>query len=187
MIAAVITVESGGDPTAWNSGSDARGLMQILHGPFDPGQNIDVGSSMLAGFKQEFGSWTLALAAYNAGPGAVTEYGGVPPYQETQDYVVIVQYYYREYSNQPLPANARSAFHRTLKKFHKLAPKLKHLRVKKHHVQHVKTTDPGRLALPDGCDPSSPCRARNLPHPIQDPLWPLGGSDPLPLVQPIGP
>ena len=49
---------------------------------------------MLANFKREFGSWKLALAAYNAGPGTVIKYGGVPPYQETQDYVVMVPYLY---------------------------------------------------------------------------------------------
>ena len=43
---------------------------------------------------REFGSWKLTLAAYNAGPGTVIKYGGVPPYQETQDYVVMVPYLY---------------------------------------------------------------------------------------------
>jgi hypothetical protein len=184
MVAAVITVESGGDPLAWNSGSDARGLMQILHGPWDPSQNIDVGTSMLAGFKQEFHSWTLALAAYNAGPGAVQQYGGVPPYPETENYVVIVQYLFRKYSNQPLTRSAQAAYRRSVHRFTRLAPHLKHLRAHRPR-RHVVAAPPGRNALPDGCDPSAPCRPRNLPRPIVDPFWPLGGSpDPLPLVQP---
>lgn len=178
MIAAVMTVESGGDPLAWNPASDARGLMQILHGPWDPSQNIDVGAAMLSGFKQEFGSWKLALAAYNAGPGAVVSYGGVPPYQETEDYVVVVQYLYERYSNQRLSGSLATAFARTRRGLQRLGPRIRHLKP-------APVRAPGRLAIPDGCDPSSPCRPRNLPHPISDPFWPLGGSsDPLPQVRP---
>ncbi len=179
MIAAVMTVESGGDPLAWNSGSDARGLMQILHGPWDPAKNVDVGASMLAGFKQEFGTWRLALAAYNAGPGAVNSYGGVPPYQETQDYVVVVQYLYERYSKHPLSAGARNAFQRSVQRFRRHH----HL----HHLHpHVSTRPPrGQLAIPDGCDPSGGCRPMASKDPVADPLWPLGGSsDPLPAVIP---
>jgi hypothetical protein len=178
MIAAVMTVESGGDPLAWNPGSDARGLMQILHGPWDPSANIDVGSSMLAGFYQEFGGWKLALAAYNAGPGAVNEYGGVPPYQETEDYVVLVQYLYDKYSNQPLSAANRGKVQEAKQAFRKL-----------HVIKHLKGTqgfkNPGRNAIPDGCVPGQPCQPRNIPQPLEDPFWPLGGSpDPLTVVQP---
>lgn len=187
MVAAVITVESGGDPTAWNSGSDARGLMQVLHGPWDPAKNIDVGVSMLAGFKQEFGSWTLTLAAYNAGPGAVQEYGGVPPFHETQDYVVVVQYLYEKYSDQPLTSSSRAKYIRSYKHLQHLRPHLKHLKAHKkvrsssHNHKYV----PGENVLPDGCDPSSPCRPRNIPDPISDPFWPLNTSpDPLPVVKP---
>jgi len=185
MIAAVMTNESEGDPTAWNAASDARGLMQILHGPWNPEDNIDVGAAMLAGFKQEFGSWTLALAAYDAGPGAVTEYGGIPPYPETEAYVVIVQYLYREYSNQILSASARTEFRRSLQRYRGSTPTLVIIKLvfTKLRKGQVRTRKPGKLALPDGCDPSSPCRPRNLPHPISDPFWPLGGSaDPLPPV-----
>lgn len=94
LIAAVITQESGGDPTAV-SPADCLGLMQASPGKFDPGQNafdpltnIEVGSRYLAAMLQEFhGNVQLALAAYNAGPGAVLEYGGIPPYPETMQYV----------------------------------------------------------------------------------------------------
>jgi len=191
MIAAVMTVESEGDPLAWSS-ADARGLMQILHGPWDPAANINLGASMLAGYYQEFGSWKLALAAYNAGPGAVMSYGGVPPFQETQDYVVLVRYLYREYSHHRLSAGDRSAFSRSLSSFKRL-----------HHVRHLKAGSnhrhpqhggwgqlgaPGQVAIPDGCDPSTGCRkppALLPPPPVADPLWPLGGSiDPLGVVSP---
>lgn len=87
--------ESGGSDTATSS-ADAVGRLQI-HLPShpevtreqaqDPDFNMNWGMHHLAGLKHEFGSWRLALAAYNAGSGAVKKYGGVPPYQETQDYV----------------------------------------------------------------------------------------------------
>ena len=58
--------------------------------PFDPDQAIPAAAGLLAGHMRAFGSASLALAAYNAGPGAVRRYGGVPPYAETQAYVVKV-------------------------------------------------------------------------------------------------
>lgn len=54
---------------------------------FDPYENIMGGAKLLRDNIKSFGSVPLALAAYNAGPGAVKKYGGVPPYKETQDYV----------------------------------------------------------------------------------------------------
>jgi soluble lytic murein transglycosylase-like protein len=56
--------------------------------PFDPAQAISGAAQLLAGYLQTYGgSLPLALAAYNAGPGAVARYGGVPPYPQTQAYV----------------------------------------------------------------------------------------------------
>jgi cell wall-associated NlpC family hydrolase len=90
-----IMAESGGNPAA-KSPSGALGMMQLMPGtarglgvenPLNPHENIMGGAKYLAEQKQKFGSWRLALAAYNAGPGAVAKYGGVPPYAETQDYV----------------------------------------------------------------------------------------------------
>lgn len=90
-----IMAESGGNPTA-RSQAGAMGLMQLMPStarglgvsdPFNPQQNIMGGAKYLADQYAKFGSWSKALAAYNAGPGAVVKYGGVPPFAETQDYV----------------------------------------------------------------------------------------------------
>ncbi len=63
----------------------ARGIG--LRDPFDPAQAIPAAARLLGGHVREFGSLPLALAAYNAGAGAVRRYGGIPPYRETQAYV----------------------------------------------------------------------------------------------------
>jgi soluble lytic murein transglycosylase-like protein len=99
LLAAVAHVESGGNPNAV-SPAGAEGLMQLMPGtanslgvdPFNPTQAVDGAARMLSGLLTKYnGSLSLALAAYNAGPGAVDQYGGVPPYAETQAYVVKVQ------------------------------------------------------------------------------------------------
>ena len=83
----------------WNraalSPKGAIGLAQLMPDtardlrvdPHDPAQNLEGGARYLRDQFQTFGSWELALAAYNAGPGAVQQYGGIPPYRETQNYV----------------------------------------------------------------------------------------------------
>jgi soluble lytic murein transglycosylase-like protein len=94
LLAAVAKVESGFNPRAV-SHAGAQGLMQLMPGtakglgvdPFDPAQAIEGAARLIASYQQQFGSTDLALAAYNAGPGAVSRYGGVPPYAETQRYV----------------------------------------------------------------------------------------------------
>ena len=97
IVTAVAWTESGFNPRA-TSGAGAIGLMQLMPGtaaglgvnPHDPAQNVRGGARYLADQLERFGSLDLALAAYNAGPGAVTKHGGIPPYAETQRYVATV-------------------------------------------------------------------------------------------------
>ncbi|QGG96988.1 transglycosylase SLT domain-containing protein [Actinomarinicola tropica] len=97
ILSAVARVESGYDPTAV-SPAGARGLMQFMPAtaagmgidPMDPAQAIDGAARYLTSQLRDFGSLELALAAYNAGPGAVRRHGGIPPYAETQNYVTKV-------------------------------------------------------------------------------------------------
>jgi len=94
LLAAVAQTESGGRADAV-SPAGARGLMQIMPGtakelgvdPMVPAQAVDGAARLLADHLESFGSVDLALAAYNAGPGAVRRHDGVPPYAETQNYV----------------------------------------------------------------------------------------------------
>jgi soluble lytic murein transglycosylase-like protein len=86
----------------WNSAAlshkGAIGLAQLMPDtaallrvdPNDPAQNLDGGARYLRMMYERFGSWKLALAAYNAGPGAVETHGGVPPFTETRNYVAII-------------------------------------------------------------------------------------------------
>lgn len=88
-----------GAESSWNQGAvspkGATGLGQLMPGtarelgvdPTDPLQNIEGSARYLSQQYNEFGEWPLALAAYNAGPGAVRKHGGIPPYAETQAYV----------------------------------------------------------------------------------------------------
>ena len=94
LLKAVAKAESGFDASA-RSDAGAIGLMQLMPGtarelgvdPKQPGQAVDGAARLLKKHLTTFGSVPLALAAYNAGPGAVRKYGGIPPYSETQTYV----------------------------------------------------------------------------------------------------
>jgi len=97
LLAAVAQTESGFNPRAV-SGAGARGLMQLMPAtarglkvdPSNAAEAVDGAARLLAQNQRSFGSTTLALAAYNAGAGAVTRYHGVPPYAETRSYVTKV-------------------------------------------------------------------------------------------------
>jgi peptidoglycan DL-endopeptidase CwlO len=94
LLAAVASKESNFDSRAV-SPAGAQGLMQFMPAtaaglgvnPLDPASAIDGAARYLSGLTRQFGSTDLALAAYNAGPGTVRKYGGIPPYPETQNYV----------------------------------------------------------------------------------------------------
>tara|TARA_R100000750_G_scaffold21648_1_gene14229 strand:+ start:433 stop:1047 length:615 start_codon:yes stop_codon:yes gene_type:complete len=90
----LVMQESRFNPNA-KSHKGAIGLAQLMPGtaallgvnPNDPQQNLEGGARYLKQQYAKFGTWRLALAAYNAGPGAVIKHGGVPPYRETKNYV----------------------------------------------------------------------------------------------------
>jgi hypothetical protein len=86
FVAAVIMTESSGDPNAV-SPKNAVGLMQVLDGPTDPDANIGEGTAIIGKWLKHYGSVELAIAAYNAGPGNVSKYGGVPPFPETRQHI----------------------------------------------------------------------------------------------------
>jgi soluble lytic murein transglycosylase-like protein len=109
LVKAVIANESGFDANA-TSRVGAQGLMQLMpetaaslgvRDPYDPAQNVAGGVRYLRGLLDRFGGDVpLAVAAYNAGPGAVEKYGSVPPYTETQSYVRNVLKDFKEFAAQ---------------------------------------------------------------------------------------
>ncbi|UDQ60318.1 lytic transglycosylase domain-containing protein [Aeromonas salmonicida subsp. salmonicida] len=102
MVLAIAIAESNLNSRAV-SPKNAQGLMQLIPEtqqrfgvtrPFDPAQNIKGGVTYLKWLDRRFdGNWILMSAAYNAGERAVEQYGGIPPYQETQQYVRRVLYF----------------------------------------------------------------------------------------------
>lgn len=108
LIKAVIANESGFNANATSS-VGAQGLMQLMpstaaslgvRDAYDPAQNVAGGARYLRGLLDRFGGdKRLAIAAYNAGPGAVEKYGGVPPYAETRNYVQNVLASFDTYSS----------------------------------------------------------------------------------------
>jgi soluble lytic murein transglycosylase-like protein len=117
LVRAVIKVESNFNPHAV-SRKGAMGLMQLMPStarslqvgnPFDARENVDGGVRHLRQLLENFGGdVTKSVAAYNAGAGAVTRNGGVPPYAETQDYVRRVN---QLYNGDPLRAAPRTPIH----------------------------------------------------------------------------
>jgi soluble lytic murein transglycosylase-like protein len=113
LLSSVIQQESGFDPNA-TSAAGAQGLMQLMPStaaslgvtnPYDPSQSIEAGARYLrSDLDRVGGNVPLALAAYNAGLGAVEQYGGVPPYAETQNYVQQVMDRYEQTTNEETTA-----------------------------------------------------------------------------------
>lgn len=109
LIAAVMKTESNFNPDAV-SRAGARGLMQLMPGtarglgvtdPSDPLQAVMGGAKLLGQLLEKYnGNTDLALAAYNAGSGAVDKFGGIPPYDETRKYVTLVTSAYQGYRQQ---------------------------------------------------------------------------------------
>ncbi len=118
LVRAVIWAESAGDASAISS-KGAIGLMQLMphtagsmfvEDPVDPAQNIMGGTRYLRWLANQFnGDMILTLAAYNAGPDAVRKYGGVPPFEETRQYVKRVIAYYRQLKAQSKKLVAEAA------------------------------------------------------------------------------
>jgi soluble lytic murein transglycosylase-like protein len=104
LLDAIVQAESGYDTTAVSK-VGARGLTQLMpqtamdmgvRNPNDPDQNLQGGAKYLSGLLKQFPKMEDAVAAYNAGPGAVVRAGGIPNYPETQGYVQKVMALYRE-------------------------------------------------------------------------------------------
>lgn len=107
LVKAMVKAESGFKTKAV-SPKGAMGLMQLMpetaeslgvKDPFDPEENITGGVKFLKGLMKEFKDPEKAIAAYNAGPGAVKRYKGIPPYEETKQYVSKVKRFYKDFSS----------------------------------------------------------------------------------------
>jgi cell wall-associated NlpC family hydrolase len=116
-LAAIARAESNFNPRA-RSGAGAQGLMQFMPGtasglgvdPWDPRSAIFGAAKYLKQQLDKFGTLDLALAAYNAGPGNVSKYGGIPPFTETQAYVRRVRAFTQDYGSGPLAAPGDTNF-----------------------------------------------------------------------------
>ncbi len=161
LVKAVAKAESGFNPQA-TSGAGAQGLMQLMPGtarglgvtdPFDPLQSLRGGAKYLRQQLDRFGGdYPKAIAAYNAGPGAVQKYGGVPPYAETQAYVPRVMGYFTEFGGASGGPRATSAL-------------------------GVESTDPGRmLSIAGGGSVGSTVVRKGLEHLGTPYVW--GGEKP---------
>ncbi len=157
LVKAVIRAESGYDRMAV-SPKGAMGLMQLMPGtanslgvfdPFDPEQNIDGGVRYLSSLLERFGgNVSLALAAYNAGPGSIEKYGSVPPYEETGTYVKKILASYNSPGEVQTPSS-RERVRRGFSSFPRNKSKNKN-KNKKTSFASRKSTIIYRIALKDG-------------------------------------
>jgi len=116
LLGALVRAESGGQLNV-RSPAGAIGLTQLMPGtahslgvnPYDPRQNLEGGAKYLSQQLKRFKSVPKALAAYNAGPGAVQRYGGIPPYSETKTYVSRLMGYWKESSRYGQQNNSSDA------------------------------------------------------------------------------
>ncbi len=109
LVKAIITAESNCNPSAVSK-KGAKGLMQLMpetakalnvSRPLDPRENIIGGVKYIKGLLASYGDLKLSLAAYNAGPGAVKKYAGIPPYRETNSYIEKVIKHYNKFKENP--------------------------------------------------------------------------------------
>ena len=109
LVKAIVVAESNCNPKAVSK-RGAQGLMQLMpatakelkvYQPFDPRENLVGGVKYIKGLLASYGDLRLALAAYNAGPGAVRKYAGIPPYRETINYVKKVIRFYKKFKDNP--------------------------------------------------------------------------------------
>lgn len=115
LIVSVIRAESGGDRNAVSK-AGAKGLMQLVDSTaqrygvkdvFDPKENIHAGSRFLRHLIDRYKDLKLALAAYNAGPGTVDKFGGIPPFKETEDFVAKVTGFLKNAMGEPADSPAK--------------------------------------------------------------------------------
>ncbi|HEY2105435.1 MAG TPA: lytic transglycosylase domain-containing protein [Candidatus Binataceae bacterium] len=160
LLEAIATAESNGNPDAV-SPKGAQGLMQLMPGtarryrvdhPFDPVENVFGAARFLTGLRAwsrvqgNYGEVDLPamIAAYNAGPGAVEKYGGIPPYAETQAYVRKVLWLYL--LGQPPPRRLNPMHTSTHAAYAAAAPALRPAAAGHHAAKHAfAPTQPGSL------------------------------------------
>lgn len=109
LVKAIIVAESNSNPAAVSK-KGAQGLMQLMPAtakslsvskPLDPRENLLGGVKYIKGLLASYGDLKLALAAYNAGPGTVQKYAGIPPYRETINYIDKVIKNYNKFKSNP--------------------------------------------------------------------------------------